>query len=69
MKSQVGLGRLYPDGRLAQAQDALKQQAGESPQAAASPADPQPSELLSVLVHVEKGALDELLEKSSHAAG
>lgn len=66
MKSQVGLGRLYPDGRLDRAQDA--EQSGETSQ---DPADlstaPEPSELVSLVVHVEKAALDELLEKSSRS--
>lgn len=67
MKSQVGLGRLYPDGRLDQAQDALREQAGESPQDPAGAATTVPAEMLSVVVHVEKSALNELLEKSSHS--
>ncbi|HEY1992127.1 MAG TPA: hypothetical protein VGH71_06655 [Gammaproteobacteria bacterium] len=66
MKSQVGLGRLYPDGRLDQAQDALKEKNGEGKQDASDPAAAVPSELLSVVVHVERSALNELLEKSSH---
>jgi len=64
MKSQVGLGRLHPDGSLGHAQDTLKEQPGEPSQVAANR---QPSELLSVLMHVEKAAIDELLQKSSRA--
>lgn len=63
MKSQVGLGRLYPDGRLDHAHDTLKEQTEAAP-ADTTPA-PDPSELLSVVVHVERSALDELLQKSS----
>lgn len=67
MKSQVGLGRLYPDGRLDHAQDTLKEQTGEAlpDTAGSSPADL--SELVSVVVHVEKTALNELLQKSSQS--
>lgn len=65
MKSQVGLGRLYPDGRLEEAHDTVKEQAGEPPLESASPANPPPPELLSVLVHVEKAALNDLLQKSA----
>ena len=65
MKSQVGLGRLYPDGRLDQAHDTLKEQTEASPKDTTGGPAPDPSELLSVVVHVERAALDELLEKSS----
>lgn len=67
MKSQVGLGRLYPDGRLDRAQDAPKEQAGEVLQDAGVATTSAPSELLSVVVHVEKAALNELLHKSSQS--
>lgn len=66
MKSQVGLGRLYPDGRLDHAHDTLKEQTEGAPQdTPGAPADL--SELVSVVVHVEKSALNELLEKSSQS--
>lgn len=65
MKSQVGLGRLYPDGHLEDAHDTPKEQSAEPAQDTASPANPPPSELLSVLVHVEKAALNDLLQKSA----
>lgn len=63
MKSQVGLGRLYPDGRLDNAHDArdkLTKQTSDRPQEEA----PAPSDLVPVVVHVEKSALDELLQRS-----
>lgn len=64
MKSQVGLGRLYPDGRLERAQDIPAEQPGDAP--AGDAPVPVPSDLVSVVVHVEKAALNELLEKSTH---
>ncbi|HEY3645174.1 MAG TPA: hypothetical protein VGM16_07525 [Gammaproteobacteria bacterium] len=61
MKSQVGLGRLYPDGRLEHAHDKVTEQSGESPREET----PVATELVSVVVHVEKSALNELLQKST----
>ena len=65
MKSQVGLGRLYPDGRLDHAHDTPQEQTGEKPQEPAGSAPSDVSELVSVVVHVEKAALNELLQKTS----
>ena len=63
MKSQVGLGRLYPDGRLERAQDIPAEPSGDAPTGGGP--TPTPSDLVSVVVHVEKAALNELLEKSA----
>lgn len=64
MKSQVGLERLYPDGRLDQALDTPPaEQPGDVPHEVT----PAPAELVSVVVHVEKGALDQLLQRSTQS--
>ena len=61
MKSQVGLGRLYPDGRLDNAHDIPAEQTAD-PSARQTP---EAAELVPVVVHVEKGALNELLQKAT----
>lgn len=66
MKSQVGLGRLYTDGRFDHAPDTSKEQGTEGRQDTDDPVA-HPSDLVSVVVHVEKSALNELLEKSSQS--
>jgi hypothetical protein len=63
MKSQVGLGRLYPDGRLDQAQDTPQEQPSDADHGKSS-APPDPSDMVSVVVHLEKGALDALMDKN-----
>lgn len=63
MKSQVGLGRLYPDGRLDNAHDAhdkLSKESDDRPREETPP----PTDLVPVVVHLEKSTLDELLQRS-----
>jgi hypothetical protein len=64
MKSQVGLGRLYPDGRFDNTQEPPAEQVADAKHDEAGSA-PAASELISVVVHVEKAALNELLQKSA----
>lgn len=67
MKSQVGLARLHPDGSLDQTQDTLTEQTGETPQDTIGSATTKSSKLVSLVVHVEKDSLDELMQKPSRA--
>jgi hypothetical protein len=63
MKSQVGLGRLYPDGQLEQAHDIpVNEQAQEARRETAT-AHPSADDLVTVVVHLEKSSLDELLQR------
>jgi len=64
MKSQVGLGRLYPDGRLDRAQDIPEEPAGDAAHESGK-ATPDAAGMVSVVVHVEKAALNELLQKTT----
>jgi hypothetical protein len=67
MKSQVGLGRLHPDVSLDHAQDTLTEQTGETPHDTTGSATAKSSKLVSVVVHVEKDSLDELMQKPSRS--
>ena len=59
MKSQVGLGRLYLDGRLDHTREPPTGQNGDT---AHSDDAPSPAaEMVRVVVHVEKTALNDLL--------
>lgn len=63
MKSQVGLGRLYPDGRLDYTREPPTGQHGDT---AHSDDAPSPAaEVMRVVVHVEKTALDDLLQEAA----